>query len=156
MGRRDVLEVMQRLRKHTTVFFSTHILEDVQRVSDRVAILNHGRLVAEASVKELLGGDGAVTYVVQLATNGARDPEQALRAAQVRVAAQPWVSAFNVTTDNGVTEWQVGVADADAAETHLAPLALADGTLRLKSFRRKQYNLEEVFMTLVEGGQHDR
>jgi ABC-2 type transport system ATP-binding protein len=156
MGRRDVLEVMQRLRKHTTVFFSTHILEDVQRVSDRVAILNHGQLVAEAPVDELLGGGGGVTYVVQLATNGAREPEQALRAAQERVAAQSWVTAFNVTTGNGVTEWQVGVADADAAETHLAPLALADGTLRLKAFRRKQHNLEEVFMTLVEGGQHDR
>jgi ABC-2 type transport system ATP-binding protein len=156
MGRRDVLEVMQRLRKYTTVFFSTHILEDVQRVSDRVAILNHGKLVAEAPVDELLGGGGGVTYVVQLATNGAREPEQALRAAQERVAAQSWVTAFNVTTDNGVTEWQVGVADADAAEAHLAPLALADGKLRLKAFRRKQYNLEEVFMTLVEGGQHDR
>ncbi len=42
MGRRDVLEVMERLKQHTTVFYSTHILSDVQRVSDTVAILNHG------------------------------------------------------------------------------------------------------------------
>src|SRR5215218_10051528 len=48
MGRRDVLEVMERLRKHTTIFYSTHVLEDVQRVSDAVAILNHGKLIAEA------------------------------------------------------------------------------------------------------------
>ena len=41
MGRRDVLEVMERLRKHTTIFYSTHILDDVQRVSDSVAIMNH-------------------------------------------------------------------------------------------------------------------
>ena len=33
-GRRDVLTVMERLRKHTTIFYSTHILDDVQRVSD--------------------------------------------------------------------------------------------------------------------------
>jgi ABC-2 type transport system ATP-binding protein len=156
MGRRDVLEVMQRLRKHTTVFYSTHILEDVQRVSDRVAILNHGRLVAEAPIDELLGGGGAVTYVVQVATNGARQPEQALRAAQERVAAQPWVTGLSATADNGVTEWQVSVADAEAAETSLAPLALADGKLRLKAFGRKQHNLEEVFVNLVEGGKHDR
>jgi ABC-2 type transport system ATP-binding protein len=156
MGRRDVLEVMQRLRKHTTVFYSTHILEDVQRVSDRVAILNHGRLVAEAPIAELLGGDGAVTFVVQLATNGARQPEQALRAAQERVAAQPWVTGLSATAENGFTEWQVSVADADAAEASLAPLALADGKLRLKTFHRKQHNLEEVFVNLVEGGQHDR
>ncbi len=42
IGRRDVLEVMSKLRKHTTVFYSTHILDDVQKVSDTVAILNKG------------------------------------------------------------------------------------------------------------------
>jgi ABC-2 type transport system ATP-binding protein len=152
MGRRDVLEVMQRLRKHTTVFYSTHILEDVQRVSDRVAILNRGRLIAEAPIDELLGGGEVVTYVVQLASNGARRPEEALRAAQERVAAQPWVTALSATADSGATEWQVGVSDTDAAEASLAPLALADGHLRLKEFRRKQHNLEEVFVNLVEGG----
>jgi ABC-2 type transport system ATP-binding protein len=156
MGRRDVLEVMQRLRKHTTVFFSTHILEDVQRVSDRVAILNRGRLIAEAPIDALLGGEGAVTYIMQLGTNGALEPEQVLRAAQERVAAQPWVTGVTSAPENGLTEWQVSVSDADAAEASLAPLALADGGLRLKAFRRKQHNLEEVFVNLVEGGQHDR
>jgi ABC-2 type transport system ATP-binding protein len=59
MGRRDVLEVMERLRKHTTIFYCTHILDDVQRVSDTVAILNHGQLVAYGPIEELLaGGDG--------------------------------------------------------------------------------------------------
>ncbi|HVS47290.1 MAG TPA: hypothetical protein VHJ99_00120 [Candidatus Dormibacteraeota bacterium] len=42
MGRRDVLHVMERLREHTNIFYSTHILDDVQRVSDSVAILNRG------------------------------------------------------------------------------------------------------------------
>jgi ABC-2 type transport system ATP-binding protein len=49
MGRRDVLEVMERLRKHTTIFYSTHILDDVQRVSNTVVIMNHGRLVAHVA-----------------------------------------------------------------------------------------------------------
>ena len=39
LGRQSVLDVMARLRKHTTIFYSTHILDDVQRVSDTVAIL---------------------------------------------------------------------------------------------------------------------
>jgi len=47
IGRKDVLEVMERLRKHTTIFYSTHILDDVQRVSDTVIILNKGALVAQ-------------------------------------------------------------------------------------------------------------
>ena len=59
MGRRDVLTVMEALRKYTTIFYSTHILEDVQRVSDSVAILNRGRLVANAPIDELLKGNSA-------------------------------------------------------------------------------------------------
>ena len=53
-GRRDVLELIGRLRGTCTVFMSTHILNDVERVCDRVGILNHGRLVTEAPMDELL------------------------------------------------------------------------------------------------------
>ena len=55
IGRKDVLELMQELKGETTVFYSTHILDDVQRVSDHVAILDHGRLVKAAPTQELLG-----------------------------------------------------------------------------------------------------
>ena len=54
IGRREVLELMAQLRGETTVFYSTHILEDVQRVSDHVAILDGGRLVRAAPTAELL------------------------------------------------------------------------------------------------------
>src|SRR5215212_978915 len=86
MGRRDVLAVMERLRKHTTVFYSTHILEDVQRVSDAVAILNHGRLVAQAPIAQLLNGNGGITYT--LTVRGAVD------ATRARIASQPWVASI--------------------------------------------------------------
>jgi ABC-2 type transport system ATP-binding protein len=62
MGRRDVLEVMERLRKHTTIFYSTHILDDVQRVSDTVVILNHGQLVAHAPIEELMADKDGIIY----------------------------------------------------------------------------------------------
>ncbi len=65
MGRHDVLEVMERLRKYTTIFYSTHILDDVQRVSDTVCILNRGELVAQAPIQELLAGNGKVMFRIQ-------------------------------------------------------------------------------------------
>src|SRR5512139_2786553 len=65
-GRRDVLEVMSRIRKYATIFYCTHILDDAQRVSDSVAILNHGELVAQAPIEELLKGSGEVVYSVTL------------------------------------------------------------------------------------------
>ena len=55
IGRKDVLDLMRELKGETTVFYSTHILDDVQRVSDHVAILDHGRLVKAAPTQVLLG-----------------------------------------------------------------------------------------------------
>jgi ABC-2 type transport system ATP-binding protein len=142
MGRHDVLAVMERLRKYTTVFYSTHILEDVQRVSDTVAILNHGRMVAEAPIQELLSGNGAAA-VYQVTLQG--DTSQA----HARVAGQPWVQSLSTTARDSLTTWQVTVSDSDAAEDDLLYLILEGRTVRVKSFGRKTYNLEEVFLNLV-------
>jgi ABC-2 type transport system ATP-binding protein len=143
-GRRDVLEVMDRLRKHTTIFYSTHILDDVQRVSDTVAILNKGLLVAQAPIEQLLaGGSGATIYVLTLKGDAAE--------AQQRVAAQPWVAALQATTSDSHSEWQVSVTDEAAAEDQLLRLVLANSQLRVTEFGRKKYELEEVFLSMVEG-----
>ncbi|MFX0076839.1 MAG: ABC transporter ATP-binding protein, partial [Candidatus Hermodarchaeota archaeon] len=40
LGRHMILELMEKLREYSTIFYSTHILDDVQRVSDTVGILN--------------------------------------------------------------------------------------------------------------------
>jgi len=151
MGRHDVLEVMERLRKYTTIFYSTHILEDVQRVSDRVAILNHGHLLAEAPIDELLEGkSGSITYRVSL--KGA--PSQVAEA-QSRVAGQPWVASLTDKAEDGQISWQVSVTDADSAESRILRLVLADESLTVTDFGRKTQNLEEVFLQMVEGSNNN-
>ncbi len=148
MGRHDVLEVMERLRKYTTIFYSTHILSDVQKVSDAVAILKKGELVAQAPIEELLAGSGGLVY--SIVTKGE------LNDAQARVSSQPWVSALTLTPGaNGHTAWQVGVSDETAAEEHLLPLIVCGERVTVADFGRKKYELEEIFMSLVEGGEHD-
>src|SRR5690606_18332303 len=118
MGRRDVLEVMARLRKHTTIFYSTHILDDVQRVSDSVAILNHGRLVAQAPIEELLAGSGAVTYTLTVRGDG----KWAYRALQ----GQPWITAMTAQPNHTETTLQITVGDETEAEAQLLRLVLDD------------------------------
>ena len=54
IGRREVLELMAEIKGEVTVFYSTHILDDVERVSDHVAILDHGKLVRAQPTAELL------------------------------------------------------------------------------------------------------
>jgi ABC-2 type transport system ATP-binding protein len=147
IGRHEVLQVMERLRAHTTIFYSTHILDDVQQVSDSVAILNRGGLVAQGSIEALLGGGGPV---YSLSVKG--DTRRAL----ARIQALPWVSGVDVATRNGFVTWQVGVTDEQAAETHLLRQVLADEALTVVEFGRKKYEMEEVFMNIVEGGDNGR
>jgi ABC-2 type transport system ATP-binding protein len=141
VGRRDVLEVMERLRAHTTIFYSTHILDDVERVSDQVAILDHGRLVVSAPTVELLDGDTA-GYELTIRGNG-QEVAQVLR-------AQPWVTdVTEVPQDDSVT-LLISVTDDDAAESRLLRLALADDVV-VTAFGRTQSKLEDVFLHLVKG-----
>jgi ABC-2 type transport system ATP-binding protein len=141
-GRRDVLEVMSILRRHSTIFYSTHILDDVERVSDTVAILNRGELIAEAPIGELLEGrGGGVVYRVVLRGN--------TESAKARLTSQPWVSGLKTGRHDAYEAWQVTVRDEQAAETALLPLLFANADVQVHEFARKQYNLEDVFLSMV-------
>lgn len=142
MGRRDVLHIIERLQERATVFYSTHILDDVQRVSDRVAILNRGKLVASAPIGDLLNSNGNSAYTVTFAgePNGA----------QAALRAQPWVIDLTTDSEDGLHQWIVAVEDDFSAETHLLPTLLNHSQVAIKSFGKRQHNLEEVFVNLVE------
>lgn len=147
MGRHDVLEIMERLRGRTTVFYSTHILEDVQRVSDTVAILNKGQLIAQAPIEKLLSGD-QVTYNIV-----ARGDEPMIRRT---LSCRPWVSSVVSTPMNGVTKYEVAVNDESAADDQLLRLVLDCGDVKVKEFGLKRYSLEETFVHIMEKENHVR
>jgi len=57
LGRMEVRNLIRELRgSGKTVFFSSHIISDVEALCDRVILLHRGRKVAEGSLEELLGG----------------------------------------------------------------------------------------------------
>jgi ABC-2 type transport system ATP-binding protein len=143
MGRRDVLRVMERLRKHTTVFYCTHILDDVQRVSDTVAILNEGELVTSGPIEELLAGGEGIVYSVTMKGDA--------QAAYKRIETLEWVIEVQSQPHHDKTTWTVAVTDEVAAEANLLRLLLADEGLVVTDFRRKEYQLEDIFIQIVEG-----
>lgn len=153
MGRRDVLEIIERLRdeKNTTIFYSTHILDDVQRVSDSVAILQNGRLLAQAPIHELLSteGPGAAAYEILLGSS----PEDALEKTRNRVESQTWVASLEETPEpGGERTWLIKTTD-EAAEESLLRLVLEEETIKIVGFGRKRQSLEEAFFDLIEGGE---
>jgi ABC-2 type transport system ATP-binding protein len=145
LGRRDVLAVMERLRKYTTIFYSTHILDDVQRVSDTVAILNKGELVSYGPIEELLVGSGGPVFAITIKGD--------ITDAVERARTQEWVSEIQTISQDGETTCIVSVTDETIAEKQLLRLLLADEKLIVSDFRRKEYELEEIFVNIVEGGQ---
>jgi ABC-2 type transport system ATP-binding protein len=146
-GRRDVLEVMSRIRKYASIFYCTHILDDVQRVSDQVAIVNKGELIAQASIDELLAGTGETVYAVTLRGEPA---DAAVVGAYAQVNELAWVSGIEASQRADQTLWEVSVTDEAAAEDELLSL-LVSGGLKVADFGRKEYDLEDVFLSIVEG-----
>ncbi|HEV8655898.1 MAG TPA: ABC transporter ATP-binding protein [Candidatus Limnocylindria bacterium] len=58
VGRHDVREIIRALgERGTTVFLNSHLLSEVEQVCHRVAIVDRGRVVAQGTLDELLGGD---------------------------------------------------------------------------------------------------
>jgi len=53
LGRKEVLEFIQQLKESTTVFMSTHILEDVERICDQVGIIHNGKIIIKEDVDTL-------------------------------------------------------------------------------------------------------
>lgn len=153
MGRRDVLEIMERLRdeRGATIFYSTHILDDVQRVSDSAAILRDGHLLAQAPIDELLsiGGAGAAVYELTLRSSS----EDALEEARARVRSQSWVSSLEESPGPGGERiWLVRTTGESAAEEDLLRLVLESRGVKVTGFGRKKQSLEEAFFDLIEKG----
>jgi ABC-2 type transport system ATP-binding protein len=147
IGRRDVLEVMERLRKHTTIFYSTHILDDVQRVSDTVVILNKGALVAQGPIEELLAGGQAAIFTLTVKGDSA--------SVEARLRSQPWVTGIEAISKNGSIRWRIRVSDPVTAEAQLVPLALAGGGVIVSEFGCKTQSLEDVFLSIVKESNHE-
>jgi ABC-2 type transport system ATP-binding protein len=146
IGRREVLDLMRELRGEATVFYSTHILEDVERVSDHVAILDGGRLVRAAPTATLLASFDEDRLRVVVA--GADDTmTTTLAAIPAVVAVEPvepesiaqGLRAFHVRARPGATV---------AVQTAVARLA-ADRGLVVTENHPVRLGLEDVFLRLV-------
>ena len=140
IGRREVLEMVASLRGRTTVFFSTHILADVERVCDSVAILERGRIVASAGVAELTGRLTSNRLMLELEDSGA-----ALATSRA-LSGRPWIRSV----DTAERTLRLTVTDLSTAQREV-PAAIAAAGVALRRFEIQEASLEDVFVELVGG-----
>ena len=143
VGRKELLQLIERLRGQCTVFMSTHILADVERVCDTVAIIDRGRLLAEAPQQELLERYAVPAFEVEV-ENGLAEQ---LAAWTETLRSRSWVAS--VSLDRATA--RVVVNDVGIARRELLASALAEG-LVLDRYEMVRPSLEDVFLRLVEGG----
>ncbi len=142
-GRRDLLQLIERLRGQCTVFMSTHILADVERVCDAVGIISRGRLVVEAPQEELLQRYAVPAFEVQVENH----LTEQLSAWADGLEAQPWVTSVTLLGSTA----RVVVGDVETARRELMASVLTAG-LVLNRYELVRPSLEDVFLRLVEGG----
>ena len=143
IGRRDMLESINSLRGRTTVFISSHILADVERICDRVAIINRGKLVTSGSIDDLRQRQGRALFLVQVE----QDPAGLL----TRLSTLPWVASVESAATSHYHALRVEASDLETAKTGLPPLVYESGLTMLK-YELMSASLEDVFMELVGPG----
>ena len=137
-GRYEVLELIASLRGKVTVFFSTHILTDVERICDTVAIIHKGELLLESGREELLNQYAINAVEIELENNNQfADP------LVTALKAQPWVESVRAEKCN----IRITVTDLAQGKESLLPLVAGSGLIinRLEWVRP---SLEEIFLKI--------
>jgi ABC-2 type transport system ATP-binding protein len=138
IGRKEVLDIIESLTEETTVFFSTHILNDVERVCDTIAILNKGRLMTESNLEELKSKYSQPIFLMEF------DSEPA--ALERRLQNFSWV----VGIERERNKLKIKVSDVRVGQIELPRLLSQTGVL-LRNFEIVEPTLEEIFVETVKG-----
>jgi ABC-2 type transport system ATP-binding protein len=137
VGRNDVRAIIREARQRgTTVFLNSHLLTEVERVCDRIAIVHHGRVVQEGRLDEVLGDPG-----VRVQATGLND------------AAIAQLERFGAIRRDG--DWlSIQPFDPVRVPDFVEAIVAAGGGIHEVDAGRR--SLEERFLALLAGGANER
>ena len=131
----EIRNVIKEQGKNKTVLFSTHILQEVQAICDRVIIINKGELVADSSVEQLKLNTKSNRIAVSFSTIINKEKLQHLSSAIDVVAVND--HSFKISTN-----------DTNELRRQLLELAVAE-QLDIVSLQTEGNNLEDIFRNLT-------
>jgi ABC-2 type transport system ATP-binding protein len=142
-SRRHLWEIVRRLRQEgRTVLLTTHYMDEAERLCDRVAVIDHGKIIALGSPAELIAGLGGEHIVEFGLANGAVLSEEDFN-------GLPAIKEAHVD-ENGIA--------LNVTEPHIAIPALLQylqsRKIELTRLSTRQASLEDVFVNLT--GRHLR
>jgi ABC-2 type transport system ATP-binding protein len=133
----EIRQVIKDAGQQKTVIFSTHIMQEVEAICDRVIIINLGKIVADSTVKDLQSQrQGAVRITVEFGS--AVDTQHISGLPGVQSVQQRTENAYEILTD--------GTSDVRAAVFQLA----AQQNWPLLGLKQEENTLEDVFRQLTK------
>jgi ABC-2 type transport system ATP-binding protein len=135
----EIRDLIKRIGQTKTVMLSTHIMQEVEAICDRVIIINNGLLVADNSSKTLQYDDQKQVVIVEF------DPESKVQ--QKQIMAIPGVR--EVKKLDGVSTWLIESGAGGDLRKSVSQAALKNGWLVL-SMRMEEKSLEQVFKELTQ------
>ncbi len=136
VGRHELLELIRELKRDSTVFFSTHVLNDADQICDEVIILKQGEVALQATVDELRQRytDPVFELELESAPDGMLDRLQALPYYQSHQSSGPVLT--------------VVVKDLAQAKQQLPGFLWSEGAV-LRRYQLQTPSLEQVFLRVV-------
>ncbi|MFG6175771.1 ABC transporter ATP-binding protein [Halomonas sp. THAF12] len=134
--RRSMWEYMRRINEQegTTIILTTHYLEEAESLCRHVGIINHGEIIRDTSVRELLAELDTETFLLDLA-----HPLETL----------PAIEGFDVRQ---VDDAQLSVMVHRGQRLNAVFDALGEQGIEVMSMRNRANRLEEMFVSMVEDG----
>jgi ABC-2 type transport system ATP-binding protein len=136
-GRKEVIDIIQGLKGKVTVFFSTHILSDVERICDRVVIINKGAIILEDTIENIK------------AMSNTRDIEIEADAPSIsrlyeRIGQEKYIQSLKMNHQT----MTLTVDDLDVARLHLNEVIFKH-RIMIKKLMIKEPTLEDIYMRVV-------
>jgi ABC-2 type transport system ATP-binding protein len=132
----DIVRVL--VGEGATVLLTTQYLDEADQLADRIAIIDHGRVIAEGTSGSLKASVGSGTFRVRV-----QDP------AERPVAEQALLKALSVPVELESDPTALAVRNADASRVPAALLALADAGVTVTEHALGQPSMDEVFLSLT-------
>jgi ABC-2 type transport system ATP-binding protein len=136
-GRMEVLDLIEQLKNDgITVFLSTHILSDIERVCDEVSIIDKGKIIVSQGLEELKNNYIQPIYDIEFENNCVAVTEN--------LSKIDWVEDMKVNKN----KVSIYVKDVDTAKSKLIGLVNSNNN-PIVSFNLRKSTLEDIFIRLV-------
>lgn len=139
----EIRNLIKRLGKDKTIILSTHILQEVTAVCDRVIIINKGKIVAEDTLENLSGNDKSHTFILRV--KGERNRINEL------VKDCEFIGEHTISAEKEPGAFDVTVSPSDYSEDIREKLfeLFVGANMPILSFKKKEITLEDIFVSVT-------